>query len=214
MTALSTPRPAPFFISGHLALDFLNSTATPTTERIEWLEHGADLLDWLERAGAVEHAVATRFRSEADARAKLDAMAEQARLLREWLRAFVQRHAGNPLGPEALAELAPLNELLAQADTHAQVEAARTEAGQHALQMRRVRRWTAPEQLLHPIAEAIGDLVCQADFRLIRACEAQTCTLVFLDTTKSHARRWCSMAICGNRAKAAAHRARAAGRQG
>jgi hypothetical protein len=44
------------------------------------------------------------------------------------------------------------------------------------------------------------------------ACEAGNCSLWFLDVSKGHARRWCSMAICGNRAKAAAHRARA--RQG
>ncbi|MGO9268383.1 MAG: CGNR zinc finger domain-containing protein [Candidatus Binataceae bacterium] len=30
---------------------------------------------------------------------------------------------------------------------------------------------------------------------------------MFLDRTKAHARRWCSMAVCGNRAKAA-HRSR------
>jgi predicted RNA-binding Zn ribbon-like protein len=30
-----------------------------------------------------------------------------------------------------------------------------------------------------------------------------------VDVSKAHGRRWCSMTICGNRAKAAAHRARA-----
>ncbi|NEJ40784.1 CGNR zinc finger domain-containing protein, partial [Rhizobium ruizarguesonis] len=34
------------------------------------------------------------------------------------------------------------------------------------------------------------------------------CTLFFLDTTKSHRRRWCSMALCGNRMKVAAFRSR------
>jgi len=72
-----------------------------------------------------------------------------------------------------------------------------------------VRRWTSPDQLLQPIAGAIADLVCDADFRLIRVCEGSACTLMFLDRTKAHARRWCSMAVCGNRAKAAAYRARA-----
>lgn len=59
----------------------------------------------------------------------------------------------------------------------------------------------------------VHDLVCHADFRLIRACEGTACTLMFLDRTKAHARRWCSMAVCGNRAKAAAHRARASRRR-
>ena len=59
------------------------------------------------------------------------------------------------------------------------------------------------------LIEAIGDLVCQKDFTLVRRCEGPTCTLWFLDVSKAHARRWCSMAVCGNRVKAAAHRARA-----
>ena len=71
-----------------------------------------------------------------------------------------------------------------------------------------VRRWESPGELLQPIDEAAADLVCHQDFRLIRACEGSACTLLFLDRTKAHTRRWCSMAVCGNRAKAAAHRAR------
>ena len=78
--------------------------------------------------------------------------------------------------------------------------------------MQPMRRWEKPEELLLPIAEAIGDLVCYADFNLIRSCENDACTLMFYDRTKGHARRWCSMAACGNRAKAAAHRARIRGK--
>ncbi|MBD2103918.1 CGNR zinc finger domain-containing protein [Leptolyngbya sp. FACHB-261] len=40
---------------------------------------------------------------------------------------------------------------------------------------------------------------------LLRCCEGANCTFWFHDRTKSHARRWCSMAICGNRAKATSH---------
>ena len=75
--------------------------------------------------------------------------------------------------------------------------------------LQRVRRWTTPEQVLQPLTEAIADLVCNEDFRLIRACGGNACVLLFLDKTNSHARRWCRMALCGNRAKAATHRARA-----
>ena len=42
----------------------------------------------------------------------------------------------------------------------------------------------------------------------VKACEGAACTLLFVDHTRSRARRWCSMAICGNRAKQAAHRRR------
>nr|WP_263858563.1 CGNR zinc finger domain-containing protein [Coralloluteibacterium stylophorae] len=51
-------------------------------------------------------------------------------------------------------------------------------------------------------------MLAEADLQHVRACEAHDCTLLFQDTTRSHRRRWCSMAACGNRMKAAAFRAR------
>ena len=91
------------------------------------------------------------------------------------------------------------------------VEAAGRDADDgRCLLLRRVQRCEHPEELLNPIAGAAADLICNQDFRLIRSCEGSACMLLFLDRTKAHARRWCSMAVCGNRAKAAAHRARRA----
>jgi predicted RNA-binding Zn ribbon-like protein len=42
----------------------------------------------------------------------------------------------------------------------------------------------------------------------MKACEGPACTLLFADHTRGHTRRWCSMALCGNRAKQAAYRHR------
>jgi predicted RNA-binding Zn ribbon-like protein len=197
-------RPPPFFVGGHLALDFLNSIATPKDVAVEWLRDGRDLVDWLEQAQVIAADVAARFRPSKDQRA-LDGVAGRAREFRDWLRGFVTRHMGKPLTTGAAKALGPLNELLAGDTSYPVVEAA---GGGQALRLRRVRRWESPDELLHPVAEAAADLVCSVDFRLIRACEGSVCSLLFLDRTKAHGRRWCSMAVCGNRAKAAAHRAR------
>jgi len=43
----------------------------------------------------------------------------------------------------------------------------------------------------------------------IRQCGGDTCFWFFYDTSRTQRRRWCDMATCGNRAKAARHRARA-----
>jgi predicted RNA-binding Zn ribbon-like protein len=195
-----------FFVGEHLALDFLNTTATPRRTPIEWLGDGKDLVDWLERAGSIEPSAAVKIRgSGSDA---LDEVAREAREFRRWLREFVAARKGKPLRATATA-IAPLNELLARDSSFPWVEAAARDAeGRRAPVLRRVRRWESPGELLQPIAEAAADLVCHQDFRLIRLCEGSACTLLFLDRTKAHTRRWCSMAICGNRAKAAAHRAR------
>jgi predicted RNA-binding Zn ribbon-like protein len=71
-----------------------------------------------------------------------------------------------------------------------------------------VRRWRSPKSLLLPIGEALAKFACEEDFANVKACEGHSCTLVFADRTRRRARRWCSMAICGNRAKQAAHRNR------
>lgn len=45
----------------------------------------------------------------------------------------------------------------------------------------------------------------------IRVCASDTCQWIFYDASRTSRRRWCDMATCGNRAKAARHRARARG---
>ena len=67
------------------------------------------------------------------------------------------------------------------------------------------------EQLLMPVALAAAELLANGNFELVRACESADCVLHFYDRTKSHRRRWCSMATCGNRAKVQTFRARQRG---
>ena len=207
-------RPPPFFVGNDLALDFLKSETAPWGEQIEWLASGGDLIAWLEKAHAVPATVLANLRKRTGPRS-LDAVAAQARELREWFRTFVRDHAGKPLEPRALRELAPLNQLLGRDEIYRQIEAAHlADKAKYSLDVDRAfyweneRRWRTPNTLLMPIAEAMGDLVCQKDFTFVRKCEGRTCTLWFVDVSKAHARRWCSIAVCGNRAKAAAHRAR------
>jgi len=68
------------------------------------------------------------------------------------------------------------------------------------------KHWLDARQLLVPPANAAAQLFTTADPSLVRSCADPTCTLWFYERTKSHRRRWCSMAVCGNRAKARNHR--------
>lgn len=194
------------FIADARALDFLNSVATPIDVAVDWLDDGAGLLSWLRESQLVPaqvlEQVGLRF-----APAKLEKVAEQARTLREWFRGFVRDHQGHPLARDALKKLEPLNRLLERDESFYQIEPARKQAG-NALELVATRRWRSPESLLLPIAEALARFVCSEDFTYVRACEGPACTLLFADHTRSRARRWCSMALCGNRAKQAAHRQR------
>jgi predicted RNA-binding Zn ribbon-like protein len=66
----------------------------------------------------------------------------------------------------------------------------------------------SPLAILAPIALAAGELVVHADPARLRRCAAEDCSNWFLDTSKGGQRRWCSMARCGNRSKAARYRQR------
>jgi len=58
--------------------------------------------------------------------------------------------------------------------------------------------WLAANDLLRLLAEAPDR---------IKSCAHPDCILWFYDTSKNGTRRWCSMAVCGNRIKAARHHA-------
>jgi predicted RNA-binding Zn ribbon-like protein len=207
---MADSRPAPFFIGDALALDFLNSIATPVDTPVEWLASGEDLLNWLQAAELAPPEVLTSMRRTA-VPGELDAVAAQARALREWFRGFVQQHKGKRLRPDDLKELAPLNRVLERDQEYGQIakrERGSDGEGQSGLVWRPVRRWQTPDSLLLPIARSMAELVSDNDFSYVKACEGPTCTLIFLDRTHGRARRWCDMAVCGNRAKQAAHRKR------
>jgi predicted RNA-binding Zn ribbon-like protein len=200
------PHRAPaLFVADAPGLDFLNSIATPVDTPLDWIADGDGLLAWLDQSRLVPREVLLDVRGEAMP-GELDRVAARARDLREWFRGFVQAHKGHALKASAVAALAPLNRLLERDEAYQVVAAHPGHAGLH---LQPTRRWKSPEALLLPIGEALARLVADEDFAHVKACEGPGCTLLFADHTRARNRRWCSMDICGNRAKQAAHRRRA-----
>ncbi len=202
-------RPPAFFIADSPGLDFLNSIATPVDQPVDWLDSGDGLAAWLAQADLVPTQALNSITRQY-APSELDKVADQARMLREWFRGFVGRQMGRPLTPEAAHDLMPLNALLERDQMFNRVALHQDTRGDR-LELQTTRRWRSPESLLLPIGEALARCVCDEDFASIRACEGHSCTLIFADRTRRRGRRWCSMAVCGNRAKQAAHRHRLKG---
>jgi predicted RNA-binding Zn ribbon-like protein len=194
------------FIADSPGLDFLNSIATPVEDVVDWLGDGDGLVRWLAQAKLVPADVLDELKARAMP-GELDKVAGKARELREWFRGFALKHMGRTLTPRALGELVPLNRLLERDEAFSQISRHRNGDGGR-LDLARMRRWRSAESLLLPIGEALAKFVCEEDFADVKACEGHACTLMFADHTRRRARRWCSMAVCGNRAKQAAHRDR------
>lgn len=65
---------------------------------------------------------------------------------------------------------------------------------------------------------AVGRILAEVPFvmasdewRRLKVCRNDACRWVFYDTSRNRSSRWCTMALCGNRMKARAYRARARG---
>lgn len=172
--------------SDHPVLEFLNTMPMVEGKLQDLLQSDADVLSALTRLG---------WPAEFEGIGLLAV----ARDLREELRHLIaSRKAGVSLNFE------PLNTFLGRARSHLELN----HGGEGSLDLCRVWEHRTPQQALAPVAEAAAEMLATADFELIRRCESEACVLWFYDRTKSHHRRWCSMATCGNRHKVAAFRNR------
>lgn len=182
----------PLFIADHLALDFIN-TSFGTSHPVEILSNDLAVYDWLNKAG-----IEIKALSKPALKSKSELLNHALSLRAIALKLIISTKSRKRIDTKML------NALLANGSSYIQVEV-KDEQG---LVLKKHRHQSSAKDLLVPIAEAIADLIVNADFSLVRQCECPDCSLWFYDRTKSHKRRWCDMAICGNRMKAAAYRAR------
>ncbi|MGW5129562.1 CGNR zinc finger domain-containing protein [Streptomyces sp. NPDC004069] len=119
----------------------------------------------------------------------------QARELRESLRAVLLAHAGHP--PHRT--VTPLGELLAGAPLLVTVDARDGSA--------RLAP-AADGPLLSRVAAAVAEALVAGTWTRLKACEAATCHWAFYDRSPGGRGRWCSMRVCGARAKMRRYRAK------
>jgi predicted RNA-binding Zn ribbon-like protein len=186
---LTDPRGRSFrFDAGALCLDFAHAGGDGEYAAFEILHEPADLAAWL-----AEPPLALELASPVTSR-ELTA----AKTLRQaiWVAAHA-RADGVPIPADAIEALnraaaAPplVPSLAADGET---------------------TRWAPPvrvTQALSTIAREMVDLVTGPLGDRIRECASDRCPLVFVDSSRPNARRWCSMERCGNRHKLEALRAR------
>jgi len=189
-------------VGGHLCLDFVNTANNHGRANMkEYLVDYAALTAWAQHAKALGAAVANQLAVEARARPAdaADAL-RRARDLRNALyQLFRAVAAGDHIPP---SDLASFNTALIRLPKPVQLVA--TPAGLD-------WNWGATdglEQAVWPLIWSAAELLTWPKRALVRECEGQECTWLFLDTSRNQSRRWCSMEDCGNRAKAQRYYAR------
>lgn len=194
-----------YFIGNNLSLDFINTEVMASGQRKDLLGHFADFVQWCQAAALLEPPQAARLLADWPGRTAEQALAE-IRAFRHTLRQMVEGIIqGEGVQP---ATVTAINQRLRDQSGFAELR--QTPAG-----FERVFHtvYAEPGRLLTPIAEAAVALLCYSDLGYLKQCESPSCILYFYDTTKNHSRRWCSMAACGNRAKAAAYYQRHSGKE-
>jgi predicted RNA-binding Zn ribbon-like protein len=185
-------------IANHLCLDFINTQIIQGGQLVELLENFTDLVEWLAAVQVFDAVQAEetiqRWNNTSDGQRVFERALAFRAVLREMVKQIV---AGKPVSPATVEEI---NKLLRYRVRYSELI-----SRQEGFTTRSHAKFDEAVHLLTPMAEAASDLLCHADFSLIKKCENPECILYFYDTSKNHVRRWCSMSLCGNRMKAAAH---------
>jgi predicted RNA-binding Zn ribbon-like protein len=187
-------------LGGHVALDFVNTLGgLPDDPDDEYLHQYDDLLIWTERVGRLTPASAVQLREAAvDDPPGAQVRLTRARQLRNSLDRVLRAQLSDDPHPDA-GDLAVLRGAYLAAIEHATFEPA--DSGM---------RWSWRDdgdldRPLWPIAVAAIELLQTGPLQLLARCGH--CRWLFLDTSRQHNRRWCSMNACGAIVKMRRYRA-------
>lgn len=204
-----SPRPQvgrehlPFaFVAERLWLDFVNTDVS--ARGIDALSDFDQLVRWCEAAGMLDaERSATMHRRGQQQPTGAFAVLGDARRIRTALRALAER--GEHAPDVRLAALGEINRVLGRSAGTRRVELRLDGSFGRAF----VPVGDAFAGLLIPVVDSAADALIKRELARVRRCAAEHCGSVFQDETKNGRRRWCDMATCGNRAKAARHRIKA-----
>jgi len=187
-------------MEGCSCLDFCNTVShrSSPSERKDWIRNFSDLIFWACKAHLLTSGEYRQLLRKGAAHA-IAAKAALGRALRarEVLYAVLSARSNRrELSP---SQLASFQRELSRAGRHLQLH----EHKQH-------YRWawttrTDLDSVLWMVVWSAANLLISPDLRFVRECAGGPCGWLFLDKSRNHRRRWCSMQYCGNRAKSRRH---------
>jgi predicted RNA-binding Zn ribbon-like protein len=189
------------FDSGNLVLDFTNTSEFHASQNpTEMLTSFSDLISWSQAAGLLTKNEGRDLLNRAARHPKWAAASlEKALTFRELVYRILSAAANNK--PPEPKDLNAFNNSLSAALAQSEITA---EAKGFS--------WTWSEEnidldrILWELAREAANLLTSGDLKRVGECaDDRGCGYLFIDTSRNHSRRWCSMESCGNRAKAKRH---------
>ena len=180
---------------GHVVLNLVNTVDWRTSdEPIEYLHAFDDVLQFGTIAGIITPAERTALSRAGTATARA----------RAYKRVIDFREAAYRVLRASMEGRSPRSaDLRLIGDVVSEAQAARSLTYEHGAFSLALKDRTSDARLpLWRVALQLGELLTSGVVWRIRECGGPGCGWLFLDTTKSHTRRWCTMEGCGNRAKA------------
>jgi predicted RNA-binding Zn ribbon-like protein len=198
----TTPSPGFVFVGNHRSLDFINTLISGPEGPIELLKSPETMAKWCEQARIFrsgEHAAFAAHMKQSSAGALLAHAIRFRADLEEILR------CGSTSQPAAAKAAKLINAVLARAP---QLLTATVRQKRLSPQLTSDQQSSSFDRFLSELAKDALDLFTKIDLRQVKRCANPDCVLYFHDDSKNHTRQWCSMRICGNRAKASRFRKR------
>lgn len=173
------------FVGNNLGVDFVNTEVNVRGELVDLLLSESDVMQWLEQANidvdlarGIDVGKLLSFRKEA----------------RQLLSQIIEKQ---PIENEVIERL---NKYLQNYKMQYRLELTNTD-----YQLIRQPLCESTGDIIGLLAYELANLLVSEQRAYLKRCLNPDCVLMFVDNSRSHKRRWCSMETCGNRAKASKH---------
>lgn len=173
------------FIGEHYITDFVNTELKPTGKLIDLFQTNDDVKRWFKEVGLVKEIEEIELN---------DIFFNEIKEYRDFIKKSFFEYLDNKSDLTLLLE--KTNKILKQNEVLLQVLNFNGEYKQTFLPHKK-----NVNILLITIAIELAKLVSSEQFKYLKRCNNHDCVLLFIDNSKNHSRRWCSMEICGNRSK-------------
>jgi predicted RNA-binding Zn ribbon-like protein len=165
----------------------MNTQFTPYGDIVEHFESYLDIEDWFIEVNLIN---SKNLLKDEDQKKYFKELLAFRTLLRSGFKQYIESQTSLD------NILQKANEILVKGKVHPQVS-----NNNGLFELRYVCTEKKNNQLLSRIAIEVIKLISSQEFKYLKKCDNHKCSLFFVDTSRNHSRRWCSMEICGNRSK-------------